>query len=130
MRYALVLPLAALLLAGRHAALADDLDQSEPQRVAMDAAVAVLGPNKAPTSKACLDLLDEWKTTMSAIRYDMVHHDPDLPNARDVLAMNYADAARRCGADAQRYCAAKPAARNCAALPAAQQAAHLTPGQG
>lgn len=129
-RLACPLAVTLTLLAGLAGARGDDLDQSEPKRLAMQASVDVLVDNNAPVSKACNDKLGEWKQTMSAIRYDMVHHDSDLPNARDVLAMNYSDAASLCGADAVRYCTAHGAAKHCAALAPALDTAHVVPGQG
>lgn len=101
-------------------ASADDLDNAQPQLDAMKAAVTVLQSNKAAvTSQACLDQLAQWKTTMAAIHYDTVHHDSDLPVARDVLAMNYTDAAHVCGQDAARFCNASPTGDGCHAFAAA-----------
>ncbi len=107
---------AALLfcLPANGSALADDLDNAQPQLDTLKAAVNVLHSNKAAvTSLACADQLEQWKTTMEAIHYDTVHHDSDLPVARDVLAMNYTDGARLCGQDAARFCIASPKADGC-----------------
>ena len=114
--------LLAALLACLHPsgpALADDLDNAQPQLDMLKAAVAVLESAKGSTSQACNDQLNQWKTTMEAIHYDTVHHDSDLPVARAVLAMNYADGARLCGQDAARVCLATPAASGCKAFAAA-----------
>ncbi len=107
----------ATLLVCLHAvgsASADDLDNAQPQLETLKAAVNVLQSNRrAVTSRACTDQLTQWKSTMEAIHYDMVHHDTDLPVARDVLAMNYTDGARLCGADAARFCVSTPNADGC-----------------
>ncbi len=100
-------------------ALADDLDNAQPQLDMLKAAVAVLESSKGSTSEACNDQLNQWKSTMEAIHYDTVHHDSDLPVARDVLAMNYADGARLCGQDAARVCLASPSASGCKSFAAA-----------
>ncbi len=106
--------IAVLLGCASAPVLADDLDNAQPQLEQMKAAVAVLQSNKtAVTSRACLDQLAQWKTTLEAIHYDVVHHDSDLPVARDVLAMNYTDAARLCGQDASRFCLAAPKGAGC-----------------
>lgn len=114
MRRWIVIPALLAAMLGGLPALADDLDNAQPQLDQLKAAVSVLHSNKgALTSAACADQLTQWKSTMEAIHYDMVHHDSDLPVARDVLAMNYADGARVCGADAARFCLSAPAADGC-----------------
>ena len=118
MRRTILLAALAILHPGAPA-LADDLENAQPQLDLLKAAVAVLENSKGSTSQACNDQLTQWKTTMEAIHYDTVHHDSDLPVARDVLAMNYTDGARLCGQDAAKVCAATPSAAGCRAFTAA-----------
>ena len=122
---------------GASACRADDLEDSVPLQHALQASRDVLLLVPQAVRQDCVDALHELSSTRESVEFNTrIRGAHNLGVARDVLAADYDTAARSCGEDAARACAAAgtpaagaPAAGSSAAsAPAAGSSAAGTPG--